>query len=154
MRRGFPQLAWMWMALLLPMVLRNLLAITLNGMHRGFPQLAWMWLAPLLPRVLRNLLAIALQSLKDERHSRHSLEKAFFLNHFGHLFWEPYRASFSKAFAKFLLSAHSATFVGRAFFLGSFPFFLMSRHHLTKRVCSPAVFVCGTTMIEFARGEL
>ena len=33
----------------------------------------------------------------------------------------PYWASFFGSFAEFLLIAHSTTFVGRVFFLGSFP---------------------------------
>jgi len=52
------------MAFLLPMVLCNLIAITLNGMRRGFPQLARMWMALLLPMVLRNLLAITLNGMR------------------------------------------------------------------------------------------
>ena len=46
------------------------------------------------------------------------------LSSFGHSSWEPYRESFLGSSSD-LLIAHSTTFVGRALFLGSLPFFFI-----------------------------
>lgn len=70
-----------------------------------------------------------------------------------HLFREPYWAAFFRPFAEFLLIAHSTTFVGQAFFLGSFPLFFTGNHHLTKRMCSPPVLSWNITVALSLQGE-
>ena len=57
---------------------------------------------------------------------------------FGHSSWEPYRESCLGSLSD-LSIAHSTTFVGRAFVLGRFPLFFISKHHLMEKMCEVPV---------------